>query len=76
MPLHDPVTVAYLVAPELFEFQPAHIEVELCGRFSRGATVCDFREQPNALVATRADGEAIIDMVISAFSKLNESGNT
>lgn len=73
MPLHDPVTIAYLVAPELFQLEPAQVEVELCGSHSRGATICEFRVpargEPNALVATRANGEAVMQMVVEAFTK-------
>ncbi len=41
--LHDPCAVAWMIDPSLFEFQPMHVAVELCGTRTRGMTVCDFR---------------------------------
>ena len=45
MPLYDPVVVLYLIAPDLFEFQAAPVDIELQGRFTRGMTVCDLRNR-------------------------------
>ena len=45
MPLYDPVVALYLLKPDLFEFQAAVVDVELQGRFTRGMTVCDFRNR-------------------------------
>ncbi|MCC6250411.1 MAG: nucleoside hydrolase [Rubrivivax sp.] len=68
MPLYDPVVAAWLAAPALFEFSPARVDIELQGRFTRGMTVCDFkadRLRPfNALVAMRADGPAVMQLVL------------
>lgn len=43
MPMYDPVVALYLRWPELFEFKPAHVDIELDGRLTRGMTVCEFR---------------------------------
>ena len=56
MPLYDPVVALYLRWPELFQFQPAHVDIELDGRFTRGMTVCEFR------VPKRASANANIAM--------------
>lgn len=45
MPLYDPVVALYLLKPDLFEFQAAKVDIELQGRFTRGMTVCDFRNR-------------------------------
>jgi purine nucleosidase len=70
MPLYDPVVAAWLWQPELFGFQPARVDIELQGRFTRGMTVCDFRvnaQRPaNAEVAITADGPAVIERVLQA----------
>ncbi|HOM13553.1 MAG TPA: nucleoside hydrolase, partial [Rubrivivax sp.] len=70
MPLYDPVVAAWLWQPELFEFAPARVDVELQGRFTRGMTVCDFRvgdaRPANAEVAMHADGPAVIEQVLQA----------
>lgn len=72
MPLYDPVVSAWLAAPELFEFNPARVDIELTGRFTRGMTVCDFTPRTqqgtswpfNAQVATLADGPAVVALML------------
>lgn len=39
VPTHDPCTIAWLVAPDLFTAVPCQIDVETQGRFTRGETV-------------------------------------
>lgn len=41
--LHDLCAVLGLVRPDLFEFEPMYVRVELCGELTRGMTVCDDR---------------------------------
>lgn len=41
--LHDPLAVAAAIDPELVTTMPAHVEVELEGRHTRGETVADFQ---------------------------------
>ncbi len=71
MPLYDPVVAAWLAAPDLFEFSPARVDIETRGRFTRGMTVCDFKhsaERPfNAQVALRADGPAVMALVLASL---------
>jgi len=73
MPLYDPVVTAWLAAPELFEFAPARVDIELQGRFTRGMTVCDFKADPqrpfNAQVAMRADGLAVVRVVLDCLQR-------
>jgi purine nucleosidase len=74
MPLYDPVVAAWLWQPELFAFQPARVDIELQGRFTRGMTVCDFRVGPqrraNAEVAMTADGPAVIERVLRVLRQV------
>ncbi|MCC3317868.1 MULTISPECIES: nucleoside hydrolase [Nocardia] len=67
--LHDPSAAAYLLWPDLFELAPARVDVELARTISRGATICEFRvprkADPNALVATTADGEKVMACVMA-----------
>jgi len=60
MPMYDPVVALYLRWPELFEFKPAHVVIELNGRFTRGMTVCEFRvpqrAAANVEIAMAANG--------------------
>jgi purine nucleosidase len=64
MPLYDPVVALYLLAPHLFEFQAAPVDIELTGQFTRGMTVCDLRNRHgrpcNVQVAMKVQaGEAL-----------------
>ena len=74
MPLYDPVVAAWLWQPDAFSFQPARVDIELQGRFTRGMTVCDFRTGPqkpaNVQVAMAADGKAVMRQVLEAVGKL------
>lgn len=45
-PLHDPCTVAYVMAPELFDVVPADIRVECDSDLTRGHTAVEFRVKP------------------------------
>ncbi|KAF1034670.1 MAG: Pyrimidine-specific ribonucleoside hydrolase RihB [Herbaspirillum frisingense] len=60
MPMYDPAVAIWLKRPELFSFRPAHVDIELEGRFTRGMTVCEFRiprrAQANAEIAMTVDG--------------------
>jgi purine nucleosidase/pyrimidine-specific ribonucleoside hydrolase len=73
-PLHDPVAVARVVAPDVVTCVSAPVAVELDGRHTRGATVVDLygrTEQPaTTLVATRLDVPAFWDLVIGAVEVL------
>jgi purine nucleosidase len=41
--LHDAVPVAFLIEPRLVKTQNMHVDIELCGKLTRGMTVCDYR---------------------------------
>ena len=73
MPLYDPLVSAWLARPELFGFQPARVDIELQGRFTRGMTVCDFRIGPqrpaNAQVAMTTDGPAVLEVVLQSVQR-------
>jgi len=51
--MHDPLAVAVLLDPELVQFQPMHVAIELRGEHTYGMTVCDQR--PIASVELDAD---------------------
>ncbi len=59
--LHDPLVLAAVIAPDLFEWSPAHVEVELMSELARGLVVADrglalAPAQPaNAMVATNTE---------------------
>ncbi|MBL8289766.1 MAG: nucleoside hydrolase [Rubrivivax sp.] len=63
-PMYDPTPVAWLAHPEWFTLQPARVEVELKGSFTRGMTVCELRVPrravANAEVAVAAQGDEVM----------------
>ena len=68
-PMYDPTPVAWLAHPEWFKLQPARIDVELNGTFTRGMTVCELRVPQravaNAEVALTADGRKVMDWALA-----------
>ena len=72
--LYDPTPVMWLARPDLFGLQPARVDVELQGRFTRGMTVCDLRApalaRANARVAVQADGDAALEWAMQALERL------
>ena len=60
-PLHDPCTVAWLLAPGLFELKPVNVEVETGSELTMGHTAVDFwgvsGREPNVEWAHRVDAD-------------------
>ncbi|WP_374984635.1 nucleoside hydrolase [Streptomyces fradiae] len=76
-PLHDPLTVAHLVAPDLVTLVHAPVAVELTGTHTRGATVVDLDgvtgARPNAYVGVGVDVDAYWDLIVDAVRTLGPS---
>jgi len=74
MPMYDPVVALYLEAPQLFQFLPAHVAIELKGELTRGMTVCEFRVPRRAPVNTQvahlADGPAAIELLMRRLTAI------
>jgi purine nucleosidase len=71
--LHDPLAVASLVWPELLQWQELHVDVELGGTYTVGATL--FRQPTtsapaNVHVATHVDAAAFEQRLIDRLSSL------
>lgn len=66
-PLHDPVTVASLIDPELLRVQPMNVQIDLSGGQSYGRTNCDcydYLKLPHtADVAVDIDAARFWDLV-------------
>jgi purine nucleosidase len=65
-PLHDPATVAYLLAPHLFTAQAARIGVEMESALTLGCTAVDFRVAPgesNCQWVTAADADGVFALL-------------
>ncbi len=77
LPLHDAVTVMYLVHPELFDGERAFVEVDCSNGPDRGRTICDFRwwkfeREPQVQVLMYADSRKFQELLIEAFYSLDE----
>lgn len=66
-PLHDPLTVAWLIRPELLTLRHVHGEVDISHGPSYGRTNCDYlnyqKKEPNLYLATEVDVHAYWDLL-------------
>lgn len=74
-PLHDPCAVLAISHPGLFEFESAHVDIELTGTFTRGMTVADKRTLraaagANAEVVVSADGPSVLELLFDTIRML------
>jgi purine nucleosidase len=67
--LHDPLAAAVALDPDLVQYRPATVDVELTGTLTRGMTVADWHghwgREPNALIGVEVDPGAFFDRFIS-----------
>lgn len=74
-PLHDPVAVAVLAAPETVEVMHTRLDVETQGTHTTGATSVDVHgilgREPNAYVAVGLDVDAFWSAVVEAIATLD-----
>ncbi|ULH15480.1 nucleoside hydrolase [Deinococcus sp. KNUC1210] len=73
-PLHDPLTSAYLLAPQLFEVRPMYVEIDTTSGPSAGRTNCDqwqvTGQQPNANVAVTVDADGFYALLTERMARL------
>lgn len=66
-PLHDPVTVAYLIDSSVLKTKEMYTEIDIRGTQSYGRTNCDFfgnsGKKPNSKVAVDIDTEKFWDII-------------
>ncbi len=66
-PVHDPVTVAWFLKPDLFEVRPCQIQVETASDLTRGHTAVEFRGVDPATArqhwAVAADADGLFDLL-------------
>jgi len=74
-PLHDPLTVAYLIDSSILKTKPLHVDIETKGEFTRGRTVADIYrvtgKKPNVEVALRVDVDKFKKLIFDAVVKLD-----
>ncbi len=72
-PLHDPITVAYLIDPSVLTVKPMHAEIDIRSTQSYGRTNCDYfgyqKLEPTADVAVDIDVEKFWDIIEDGLRK-------
>jgi purine nucleosidase len=67
--LHDPLAAAVALDPDLVQYRPAAIDVELTGTLTRGMTIADWSghwgREANALVGFEVNPEVFFDRFIA-----------
>lgn len=73
-PLHDPCTIAWLLAPELFSGREVNVEIEAEGRFTTGMTVADWwrvsERKANALFLGDVDADGFFALLTERLARL------
>lgn len=72
-PLHDPLVIAYLLAPELFGTEKARVFIEHDSELCMGQTVADWYGKsglpPNADIVTRVDANKVFALFYELLSR-------
>ena len=73
-PLHDPCTVAWMIAPDIFSGQPCNVEIETASPLTMGMTVVDWWQvssRPhNALVIGDLDADRFFGLITERLATL------
>lgn len=73
-PLHDPMTIAWLLKPELFSGRTVNVAIETASPLTRGMTVIDWwsvtGRPANALVLRDVDDDGFYDLLVARFATL------
>jgi len=76
-PMHDPVTIAYLIDPSVLTIQYVHCDIEIAKTSSYGRTNCDvfdYQHLPkNTYVATDIDVLKFWDIIEQGIQSYSES---
>lgn len=67
-PLHDPVTIAYLIDPSILKTKAMYTEIDIRSIQSYGRTNCDFFEKSG----NKANAEIAIDIDVEKFWNIME----
>ena len=74
-PLHDPITIAYLIDPSVITVKPMYCEIDIFSQQSLGRTNCDFfgylKKEPNVNVAIAVDADKYWDIIEENIRKYN-----
>lgn len=75
--LHDPLTLAAIIAPELLTLKEYYVDVDISGGLSMGKTFADFyhvsKKPANMKVALDVRGEEFIELFLQRMESLSRS---
>jgi len=75
--LHDPLTVAAVIAPELFSIEKHYVNVDISGGVSTGKTYADFmkvsKKPANMKVALGVKGREFVDLFVERLESFCRS---
>ena len=73
-PLHDPCTIAWMIAPDIYNRRPCHVEIETASPLTMGMTVVDWWQvssRPhNALVIGDLDADRFFALITERLATL------
>jgi purine nucleosidase len=76
--LHDPLTLATIIAPELFSFEEHHVDVDISDGVSIGNTFADFmkvsKKPANMKIALDVRGRDFVELFIERMEGLCRAG--
>ncbi len=75
--LHDPLTLATIIAPELFCYEDHYVDVDISGGISMGNTFADFmkvsKKPANMKIALDVRGRDFIELFLERMETLSRS---
>jgi purine nucleosidase len=75
--LHDPLTLATIIAPELLTFEEHHVDVDISGGISMGKTFADLmnvlKKPANMKVAMDVRGREFIELFLERMEALSRN---
>ena len=73
--LHDPLTLATIIAPELLTFEDHYVDVDISGGISMGGTLADFmkvaKKPANVKVALNVRGREFVELFLERMERLS-----
>ncbi|MCK8058245.1 MULTISPECIES: nucleoside hydrolase [unclassified Fusibacter] len=68
--MHDPLAVTMVNHSDFCVFREAFVQVVINDGITHGQTVCDFKKQPNALVAVEVDSDKALEYMIRSLDRV------
>ncbi len=72
---HDPCAVLSILHPEIFTIKDYYVDVELSGKYCRGATIADYHnrlgKEPNCRCVVDVDREKFVEYLVKACAKFD-----